>query len=76
MESNAAVTLHFEDLAVDNYLFLKYVFLRISVTLCKKGKKCPFWHTIRVIFGKLNRLKGSSIKKSILFHLKRLVILC
>ena len=25
MESNAAVTLHFEDLAVQNYLFLKYV---------------------------------------------------
>ena len=29
MESNAAVTLHFEDLAVKNYLFLKYVCIRL-----------------------------------------------
>ena len=28
-ESNAAVTLHFENLAVNNYLFLKYVCSRL-----------------------------------------------
>ena len=41
MESNAAVTLHFEDLAVQNYLFLKVVCIRWwKITNCLIK---PFW---------------------------------
>ena len=57
MESNAAVTLQFEDLAIKKYLFFKrYVHLLVKISNCvikyfdqfKKilSKKCSFVHTV------------------------------
>ena len=40
MESNTAVTLHFEDIAVRNYLFLKDVWFVGEIVICSTFDEC------------------------------------
>ena len=72
MESNAAVTLHFEDLAVQNYLFLKDVCICWwKISNCFKKH---YWWIWFFFFFTILKTKCNSVRERAFFTLSRTLL--